>query len=174
MKNFLFILCGALLLASCSTKKSETTSTADSLSIQTDLADTPAPNALAFSPVGGFSYKGGEQADTVDFLLINNQVDLESYFTVDKSRSADMTPPDFVINHVIAVVCLPSLHQPTIGLEKVEVGDGAINVYVTIQRGKEHTITAKAAQLFAIERRDGFTTLQFFVNGKKSKALMLI
>jgi len=176
MKRNSLLVFALLMVGACGTPaKKETAESTDSLSLVTELADHPASPTLAFAPMPGFAVRNtvGMQ-DSVNFMLINSQADLDRDFVYEKSLSQELIQPDFIINQVIAVVCLPSLYQTTLGLEKVEIADGAINVYVTMVRGVKENIPTKAAQVFAIERRDGFTTMQFYINGVKSTALLLI
>lgn len=174
MKSALLLLVTGLVMVACNTKKTESTQTTDSLKVDsTIMADTPAPTSLAFSPVDGYSIKSSVALiDTVDFFLLTNQEDMDSKFAVDKTIS-EVAKPDFIINHIFAVVCTPSQKSTTIAVEKVEVG-GDINVFVTIRRGEGQQTTAKPAKIFAIEKRDGYNAIQFFVNGQKSKALLVI
>ena len=172
MYKLLFIALVFALFAACSGKKTETPPTADSVSAA--AADVPAPAGLAFSPLNGYAVRNTVgMSDSVNFFLLTSQEQLDKMFIADRSMNSEMSTPDFVINYTVAVVCLPRLEKTTIILEKVEVGGSAINVYVTITRGEKQKFASKPAQIFAIERRDGYGALQFFVNGKQSKAIPL-
>ncbi len=174
MKTILLFTGVLFVLGACSTKKTESTSTADSLSITAELADNPAPISLAFSPLGGFSVKNSvAMQDTVNFILLESQEDIDKNFVYEKSATQQLVQPEFIINFMVAMVCLPTDYQTTLGVEKVEVGTDAINVYVTSTRGTKGSIPNKPTLLFAVERRDGFSKMQFYVNGIKNKALML-
>ncbi len=175
MKNFLILISTVIVLTACSTKKTETTSTTDSLSLTAEMADAPAPASLAFSPMAGFTAKNTvAMDDTVNFILLTSQEDIDKNFAFEKSATEQLVQPEFIINFMVAMVCLPTEYETTLGVEKVEVGTDAINVYMTMTRGEKHSMPTKPTLLFAIERRDGFSKMQFFVNGKPSKALMLI
>lgn len=172
MKALLFLLMATCMLSACGTK-TESTATADSVAIDSVLADTPAPAMLAFSPITGYAVKNSVSlSDSVNFIFLSNQEELDGKFVGDPAASTSLAKPDFVINYNVAVVCLPSRQMTTIVVDKVELGD-AINVYLTIRRGEQHAVAAKATHLFAIERRDGYGTIQFYVNGKESGAIML-
>jgi hypothetical protein len=170
MKALLFIVAIPCMLSACGTKTSEsTTGTADSVAVDSVLADTPAPSLLAFSPMTGYSVKNTVSlSDSVTFLFLASQEDLDKQFAADPA----VAKPDFVINYNVAVICLPSRKATTIVVDKVELGD-AINVYLTISRGAQQPMASKAAQLFAIERRDGYGSIRFYVNGKESGGIML-
>lgn len=168
------LLIMTLLAAACSTKKSETTApAADSLATADSvLATSPANPSLAFSAIDGFSLNPKQSVtDSVDFLLIGNQEQFDQAFVA----GAKETPaPDFIINYVIGVVCKPTALATTIGLEKVETGGSTIDVYVTLTRGAAGARKSSPSQLFAIERREGYPVMQFYVNGRKSRALVLV
>ena len=174
MKPFIFLLALMALLSACGTKTTESTTATDSISVDSTVqADTPAPAILAFSQLAGYTVRNTVGlSDSVNFIFLSNQQELDKQFVADKASSTAFSTPDFLINHTFAVVCLPSRQMTTIVLDKVELGD-AINVYLTIERGEMQAFTSKPAQVFSIEKRDGFSTMQFFVNGKESKAIML-
>lgn len=173
MKALPCFLLLALSLQFCSTKKTETTEVAaDTVAVDSTLATTPASPQLAFSPFDGFTADANlALPDTVNYFLLTNQDDLTARFGTTASASGN---PDFLINYVIGVACKPSTALTIITLDKVETGESTINVYLSIQRGEQQNTASKAARVFAIERRDGFPVMQFFVNGRKDKALVLV
>jgi hypothetical protein len=173
MKALPYLLLLALSLQFCSTKKTETTEVAsDTVTVDSTLATTPASPQLAFSPFDGFTVDTKlALPDSVNYFLLANQDDLASRFGTTSAATGN---PDFLINYVIGVACKPSTTLTTIVLDKVETGESTINVYLTIQRGEQQKTSAKAAGVFAIERRDGFPVMQFFVNGRKDKAIVLV
>jgi hypothetical protein len=174
MKKQIVSLAAVVMLLSCSGPKQEKTDGIDSTNMTTELAVTEAPSSLAFAPIDGYAVTNTlGMKDSVNFVLLNSQADLDKDF-VYNNGVAKSANPDFIINHIVAVATLPDFRQTTIRMEKVEIAHGEINVYVTVQRGKADAIPSKAAQLFAIERRDGFTTIQFWVNGVKGTALLLV
>lgn len=163
-----------LIAAACSTKKAETTvAPTDSLAnADSVLATSRANPSLAFSALEGFSLNTGQTVtDSVDFLLIGNGDQFNQAFAADVKGTL---APDFIINYVIGVVCKPTATATTIGLEKVETGESTIDVYITLTRGSTGNTKRSPSQLFAIERREGYPVMQFYVNGKKSKALVLV
>lgn len=168
------LVAATLLLSACGTKNTESTTTADSLAADTTvLADTPAPALLAFSPISGYTVRNtAGLSDSVNFIFLASQQDLDKQFVSDPASPAALDKPDFVINYNVAIVCQPSRRMTTILMDKVELGDN-INVYLTIRRGEQQPTATKAAQLFAIERRDGYGSIRFFINGKESGAIML-
>ncbi len=174
MKNVWFLLCIVLLMAGCVTKKTETKSESDSLAVNVDLATQPAPPTLAFDEISGF-FLDNKLAfkDSVNYFLFNSQEELNKKFDTSKTSARVVTSSDFIINYVIAVACLPTQNLTTIVMDKVEINDRDINVYLNIQRGEKQTLVSKPSRIFAIEKRDGYLTMQFFVNGKKDKAIML-
>jgi hypothetical protein len=174
MKKVLFTIALATIFAGCTPKKTETTSSIDSLKVDSlELATEPAPSSLAFDPLSGYGVKNTvELADSVNFLLLTSQEDLEKNFVVDKSAVNEVIKPDFVINYIIGVVCLPSQQKTIITLDKVEAAGDDINVYVNLQRGEKLSLASKPSQIFAIERRDA-KNIQFFVNGKKDKSFFM-
>jgi len=174
MKATLYTLTALIVLINCSAPKQEQAEALDSANMKTELAVTEAPSLLAFTPIEGYSVTNSlGMKDSVNFVLLNSQADLDKDF-VYNNGVAKSANPDFVINHIVAVATLPDFRQTTISMEKVEIANGEVNVFITLQRGKKDAIPSKAAQLFAIERRDGFTTMQFWINGVKSTALILV
>jgi hypothetical protein len=173
MKKLLLILVLATTFA-CTSKKKETASSVDSLAVDSvTRASTPAPSSLAFDPMAGYMAKGTVAlSDSVNFLLLTSQEDLEKNFTVDKSGVNEISKPDFIINYIIGVVCMPSQLKTTISLDKVEATPDAINVYINIQPGEKLAIAVKSSQIFAIERREA-ANIQFYVNGKKDKSFFM-
>ena len=172
MKSLSLLLIVTLFFTACGTRSTESTATTDSLAMDSSsiLADTPAPSILAFSPITGYTVNNtvGLQ-DSVNFIFLSNQQELDSKFV---ASSTTIGKPDFVINYNLAIVCLPSKKMTTITVDKVELGD-AINVYLSIQRGAQQAFASKATQLVAIERRDGYGSMQFYVNGKEAGELIL-
>ncbi len=174
MKKLLFIIITCATFAACTSKKAETSSSIDSLAVDSlERMDTPAPAALAFDPMPGYTVKNTVSLkDSVNFLLLTNQDDLDKNFVVAKSAVNELSKPDFIINHIIGVVCLPTFQKTTISLDKVEMNDETVNVYVNIQYGEKQALAVKPSQVFAIERRNG-ANIQFFVNGKKDKSFFM-
>ncbi len=172
---FAFIVV-VLAAAACSPSKQETATGTDSVAIIDSAlhADKPAQAALAFNLLNGYSVKNiVAMQDSINFILIGNQEELDKQFTEDKTVTAGMGKPDFVINYVVATVCQPSTRVTSISLEKVEMTDTAMNVYVSLKRAEQQAIASKATQIFAIERRDGVNNMQFWVNGKKEKSFFM-
>ncbi len=175
MKQIFFLIAAAVLASACAPKKTETTEVTDSLKMDSVIqADTPAPASLAFSLMPGYSAKNTVAlADTVNFILLLNQQDIDKNFVLDKAAANAIANPDFIINYNIGVVCLPSQLATTISLDKVEVVESNVNMYVNIKRGEKLSLASKPAQIFAVERRDGVGTIQFYVNGKIDKSFFL-
>ncbi len=172
MKTLLLFLALTLAFWSCSTKKAETTTTpADSLVADSALATTPASAMLAYSPIEGFSAnKKLELPDSINYFLLSNEEELNQKFGRDKTTAT----PDFIINYVVAVACRPSKQTTTISIDKVQTGDSSLDVYLTITRGETGKTPQTPSALFAIERREGYPVMQFYVNGKKDKALVVV
>lgn len=162
-----------LFVAACTTKKMESNSTpADSVAIDSVIATTPAPALLAYSALDGFTAnKNLELPDSTNYFYLVNQEQLDRQFAYDK---ASASAPDFIINYVIAAVCKPTRTFKTIAVEKVVTSESSIDVYLTIMRDDAAKATARPTQLFAIERREGYPVMQFYVNGKKDKAIVLV
>ena len=160
-----------LIAASCGTKKTETaTSPIDSVVVDSALATTPAPALLAFGAIEGFTANNTlDLPDSVNYFLPGNADQLSKFFIVEGAES-----PDFIINYVVAVVCKPTRLATTIAMDKVVTGESSIDIYLTIVRGEAGAKTYRPTQLFAIERREGYPVMQFYVNGKKDKALVLV
>jgi hypothetical protein len=181
MRTAAALLFGLLAFA-CSPKKQETATTpVDTVGVDTVLATTPAAPLLAFDALSGFTVrKGFETPDSVNYQIISSQEALNLAFTQDKNTPA----PDFIINYVLAVACNPTPRATTITLEKVETGENSINVFLNITRGapiprdassgQATGVVATPSAIFAIERREGYPVMQFFVNGKKDKSLVLV
>ena len=175
MRKSIWILCLALALQQCGTKKTETTATpTDSLAADSlVLATKPAPALLAFSPLEGFAVKTKMPLpDSVNYFLFFNQEEFNQKFTA--SKSASNPTPDFLINYVVAAAMKTSTQLTLIGLDSVSVANGSIDVYLHIQRGEQLNTPIIPSSVFAIERRDGYSTMQFFVNGKMDKGLVLV
>ena len=161
-----------LLGAACSTRKAETTAPpADSTAIDSVLATTPAPALLAFASIDGYTAaKGTDTPDSVNYFLLNSSDNLQNYFTASGSAAS----PDFIINYIVGVVCQPTNRPTTLTLDKVVTGENTLDVYLNLSRGTATGSAGKPAQLFAIEKREGYPVMQFYVNGKKDKALVLV
>lgn len=172
MKNTVYLLLLMISLIHCSTRKTETSqSTTDSVAVDTVLATTPAAPLLAFSPLEGFSAANKlDVADTVNYYIFSSPEEMKGKFA---STAADSNP-DFLINYVVGVACKPTTNLTTIVMDKVEIGPESIDVYLTIQHGEQQKLLTRPARIFAIERRDGYSEMQFYVNGKKDKALLLL
>lgn len=166
---FLYLIVLLLITASCGTKKTETTtSPIDSIVVDSALATTPAPALLAFGAIEGFTANNTlDLPDSVNYFLPGNADQLSKFFIGAES-------PDFIINYVVAVVCKPTRLATTIAMDKVITGESSIDIYLTIVRGEAGAKTYRPTQLFAIERREGYPVMQFYVNGKKDKALVLV
>lgn len=169
MRLLLFITLA--VLTACSTKKAETTSTAvDSTAVDSVLATTRANALLAYDAIPGFSANPKVAVpDSLNYFLIGSQEQLDLAFAATPGTPA----PDFIINYIVGVVGQPSAYATTIAMEKVETGESSIDVYLTVTRGEKGKST-KPGQLFAIERREGYPVMQFYVNGKKDRALVLV
>jgi hypothetical protein len=175
-KAFMVAIAIVLSAAACSTSRKEATSGPDSVAVIDSAvhADKPAPASLAFSTMNGYSVKNTVGlTDSINFILVGSQEELEKQFTEDKLITAGLGKPDFTINYVVAAVCLPSTRVTTISLEKAEMTDTALNVYINLKRAEQQAIASKATRLFAIERRDGVNNMQFWVNGKKEKSFFM-
>lgn len=172
MNRYLLFSLALLLWCSCTPRKTETTTVppADSVAIDSVLATTPAPALLAYAPIDGFTAaKGLQTPDSVNYYLLNNQDDLQKSFAPTGAAT-----PDFIINYVIGIACQPTTRATSITLEKVLTADSSIDVYLNITHGEAGKSSTKPAQLFAIEKREGYPVMQFYVNGKKDKALVLV
>lgn len=168
----LFILA---VFSTCSTKKADTSSASvDSTAVDSTLATTPAPARLAFGEIAGYAVKkGADLPDSTNYFLLGNNQELDKSF----SRSGKADPSgdlDFIINYVVAVACSPTRNVTTIKIEKVLTGESTLDVYLNITRGEVGKDILRPAQVFAIERREGYPVMQFFVNGRKDKALVLV
>lgn len=172
MNRYLLFTLALLLWISCTPRKTETTSAppADSVAIDSVVATTPAPALLAYASIDGFTAaKGLQIPDSVNYYLLNNQDDLQNSFV-----STSANAPDFIINYVIGVACQATSRATAITLEKVVTAESSIDVYLNIARGEAGKSSSKPVQLFAIEKREGYPVMQFYVNGKKDKAVVLV
>jgi hypothetical protein len=121
--------------------------------------------------VDGFAVKTKKALpDSVNYFLFFNEEELNQKFTPSKSGIA----PDFLINYVVAVAMKTTTQLTLIGLDSVSVANGSIDVYLHIQRGEQLNTPIIPSSVFAIERRDGYSTMQFFVDGKMDKGLVLV
>ena len=115
-------------------------------------------------------FRGNEAlADSVNYYIFSSAEGMKGKFA---STAADASP-DFLINYVVGVACKPTTALTTITMDKVEIGPESIDIYLTIQYGEQQKSLTRPAHLFAIERRDGYEQMQFYVNGRKDKVLML-
>ena len=96
---------------------------------------------------------------------------LDQYFTAE---GAQADSPDFIINYVVGIACGPDPRQTTIVMDSVITGESSLDVFITLRRGETVQKSTKSARLFSIERREGYPVVQFYVNGKKDKALVLV
>ena len=170
----LFILFFSFILLSCQNKKigSETVqSPAD-----TTTAPTPATltTPLAFDPLENYVLKSTvKPTDSVDLFIISTQEQFNNLFEALKTASDKIIQPDFIINYTVGVVCKPTDKKTTINIEKAEFGDFAMNVFVKIEHGEKENSLSTPARVFAIEKRNGISRVDFFINGQKSKSIEL-
>ncbi len=170
MKKLFGILFAMAILLACSTKKTETVSTSvDTTAVDSVIATTPAQSALAFSSLNGFSVKAGTPLpDSTNYFLLGSQEQLNQYF------SSGSDSPDFIINYIVAAVLAPTQRTTSISIDKAVTGDSSLDIYLTVTRGADDGKKVSPVQMFAIERREGYPVMQFYVNGKKDKALVLV
>lgn len=177
MKKVIFFILFALTFISCKTKKTdEVNNSTDSITYDLDSimqADMPASSLLASSLLSGYSVKNTAQTDSINFVLYLNQEELNKNFIAEKNEGKEIVNPDFIINYVIGIICLPSQFTTSISIDKVEVMEQEISVYVNIKKEEKQKIATRAAQLFQIEKRNDIATMQFFVNGEKDKSFFL-
>jgi hypothetical protein len=172
MKHVFFLLIIVISLSSCRNKKLDTTEVIDS--VATDTTSQSAAPQLAFSPLDNYFLKNTAQLpDSINFLIIANQSEFDNLFGTAKTATNEITPPDFIINHTIAITALPTNIKTTIEVEKVELGESTINVFAKVNRGEKETATSTPARIFAVEKRDGVTGMDFYLDGKMVKSLML-
>lgn len=173
MKRILIMVMAASVLAACTSKQTDQTSPPDSLATDSsDLAAAPASSALSFSPLAGFSVNDKVKLeDTVSYFIFANADEMGQLFTPDKN--VRVAQPDFIINYIVGIAMQPTQALTTITLDKVVINDRDIDVYVNIQKGATQSAKTKPSQVFAIEKRDGYVGMQFYVNGRKDKAFIL-
>jgi hypothetical protein len=174
MRALATIFVAFLIASACSPKKTETTSGIDSLAVDSVVASSPAASALAFSSLEQLGVKNAtDLPDSINYFHLSSQEELEQKF--DRSGEVDASnAPDFIINYILAIATGLDLRGTTISLDKVVTNENSIDVFVNIYHTEAgHTMLVEA-QLFAIERREGYPVMQFYVNGKKDKALVLV
>lgn len=164
-----------LAMSACSTRKTETAAQgADSTVMDTVLATTPAPAMLAFGALDGFvALQSLELPDSINYFHLENQEQLDQRFTRGKI-AGPAEAPDFIINYIVAVAVKPDTRETVIAMDKVVTGENSIDVYLKIVRSQATKPKGSAVQFFAIERREGYPVMQFYVNDKKDKALVLV
>jgi len=171
MKHLFFLLIVIISLSSCSNKKLETTEVVDS--VATDTTSLVATQ-LAFSPLDNYFLKNTAQLpDSINFLIIANQSEFDNLFGAAKTATNEIIAPDFIINHTIAITTLPTNIKTTIEVEKVELGESTINVFAKITQGEKESATSTWAKVYAVEKRDGVTGMDFYLDGKMVKSLIL-
>jgi hypothetical protein len=168
VKHLFFLFIIIFLISSCQNKKIETVAT-DTLAVDT-VAAASAPQ-LAFSPLENYFLKNtATLADSVNFFIFANQSEFDDMFAAANNK---INAPDFIINHHIAIALLPTQNKTTIEIEKIELGESTINVFAKIKKGEKENATFSPAQAFAIEKRDGVTGMDFYLDDRKVKSLML-
>lgn len=172
MKNLFYLLIAFALLSACRNRKIETTS--DTVSVAADSTTQVAPVQLAFSPIDNYFLKNTVKLpDTVNFLIINGQAEFDELFGAAKTATNTITPPDFIINHTIAIACQPTDIQTMIEVEKVELRESTIKVFAHITRGQKQSSVSTPSRVFAVEKRDGVTGMDFYLDNKMVISLML-
>jgi hypothetical protein len=167
MRNLLLLIIATGLMLSCNNKKTETIAQ-DSIKVDT-VTKVEMPQ-LAFSPIENYSLKKNVPLpDSVNFMLINSQQEFDRIFTA----GANASPIDFIINYTVAIACPSSDIATSIDIEKVELGENTINVFAKITRDEKGNATSIPARAFAIEKRDGYVSMDFYLNGKMATSLML-
>lgn len=169
MKVLPFAIAVAALFMSCTNKKMETQNNSDS--VFADTLQLPNSITLAFSPLENYALKSNLQLpDSVNFLLIANTAMLDSLLT--KTNMNEIENPDFVINYNVAIATSPSALSKRIEIERVELSESKISVFVVINESKAGSI-ATPVRVFAIERRSAVSEMDFYLMGRKVKSLML-
>lgn len=166
-----FALCSFLF--ACTPRKAETESApVDSTGTDVDArAEAPAIATLAFDAVDGYHAKDQlDVSDSVNYFLIRNDDQLREVF----GAGPDADTPDFIINYVIGVVRKANSRLATIDLDSVRASGSNIDVYLTVKQAGFGKAPVKVSHLFAIERREGYPVMQFYINGRKDKALVLV
>jgi hypothetical protein len=167
MRNLFLLIAATSLIFSCNSKKTETI-TQDTLKVDT-VAKVEMPQ-LAFSPIENYSIKKNVPlTDSVNFMLINSQREFDRIFT----EGANASPIDFIINYTVAIACPSTDITTSIDIEKVELGENTINVFAKVTRGEKGKTTSIPARAFAIEKRDGYVSMDFYLNEKMAISLML-
>jgi hypothetical protein len=168
MKNVILVLVSACLMLSCNSKKTETVNAQDTVKIDTvTKAEVP---KLAFNTLDGYTIKKNVPLPgNVNFMIFNSKDEFDRIFTAEASAA----PIDFLINHTVAISCSATDIKTSIDIEKVELGENTINVFAKITRGEKQNAKSIPARVFAIEKRDGMVSLDFYLNGKMASSLML-
>ncbi|CAN5468708.1 hypothetical protein BH09BAC3_BH09BAC3_37070 [soil metagenome] len=177
MKKLLLVLVTGITFSTCTSKKTDSASEVDSLNALADgseLALTAAPSVLASSPLPGYTVKNSMAlTDSINFILLTSTETLNENFAPEKNPGTEIGQPDFAINYIIGVVCKPTEFTTNISIDNVEISGEEIAIFINMQRGSKQSNTAKASQIFSIERRDGISSIQFYVNGKKDKSFFM-
>jgi hypothetical protein len=171
MKPLLFLFVTGIALTSCQNKKIENLQTVDSLITDT----TQNVTTLAFDPLDHYTLKKNVKLpDSVNFLLIGSELEFDNLFEANSKEKQGVVQPDFIINHTVAIISGATDKRTTIEIEKVEIDDNSINVFTKVTRGEKENALTTPARVFAIERRDGLISVDFYQNGKMMKSFMLI
>lgn len=172
MKSLFLLFITVLFISACQNKKIESNETADKLAIDT-LSQTPVAQ-LAFSPLDNYFLKNTVKLpDSINFLILSSQAEFDELFGITKTSTNQIIAPDFIINRTIAIACSPTETKTTIEIEKVEMGESTINVFAKIIKEEKESSTSTPARVFAIERREGVTGMDFYLNNQMVKSLIL-
>jgi len=169
-KIFFFFL---VLLTGYGCGKRSPKSVAESKVVEADSSTLETPVVLSFGELHNLNLKPNDaQQDSISFEIFNSFHDLENRFYVsyeDKAMESNL-----VINRVIGIFCSHGQGASKIEVEKVELGADDINVFVNVTYENSPSLPNTLFKVYAIERRDGYKSLQFFVNNKMKKSISLL
>lgn len=154
-----------IVITGCRNKKIENETIQDSVATTADTTTAKAA-ALAFSPIETFTLKkDAVLPDSLNFLVLAGADEFNNLF------EGAGTAPDFVINYTIAIV-RQSAGGASLEVNRVELKESTLSVFA-VYTDSDPTRKSSEAKIYAIERRDGVISIDFYVNGKPASKMMM-
>jgi len=168
IKPFLFTLATCVVFAACTNRKQEE-KPVDRTSSQPRLEAEGDSLAFAESETVYHLNDSAKQTDSIDFFLFANEDELRAV----ASTTAASTSPDFIINYIVGIATRTGESELFVKVTSVKIMDNAIKVFAEVEHDSVNLATTPQLRVFAIERRDGIISIDFYLENRLRKSLLL-